>query len=198
MSGYFLLVFSWIIFGTVHSMMASEAIKNVFGKILGNASKFYRIFYNFVAIATLLLVVDNHFYVEKTMIFQFNPLINKIGIALMLFSIIMLVAVILTYDVKEFTGFDTFSKTTNKQEFIHSIFSKQVRHPMYTCLVLLMIGYCIYEPSFRVFISTFFINIYLQIGIYFEEKKLIRQFGNTYVDYKNKTPKLIPIIFKFK
>jgi protein-S-isoprenylcysteine O-methyltransferase Ste14 len=35
-------------------------------------------------------------------------------------------------------------------------------------------------------------TIYILIGAYFEERKLSREFGAAYADYKSKTPMLIP------
>jgi hypothetical protein len=35
-------------------------------------------------------------------------------------------------------------------------------------------------------------TIYILIGAYFEEKKLVGEFGDAYTDYKRRTPMLIP------
>ena len=36
------------------------------------------------------------------------------------------------------------------------------------------------------------VTLYVLIGAYFEERKLLRNFGESYADYKQKTPFLIP------
>ncbi len=37
-------------------------------------------------------------------------------------------------------------------------------------------------------------NLYVRIGIYFEEKKLVKEFGDIYNKYKLQVPMLIPKI----
>jgi protein-S-isoprenylcysteine O-methyltransferase Ste14 len=38
-------------------------------------------------------------------------------------------------------------------------------------------------------------SLYLVIGAYFEEQKLLREFGQEYAEYQAKTPMLIPRLF---
>ena len=66
---------------------------------------------------------------------------------------------------------------------------------MYLALIILLAGIVLYEPSYRSIISFSALFIYLQIGIYFEEKKLVRTFGKSYLEYKKITPKLFPKLF---
>jgi len=35
-------------------------------------------------------------------------------------------------------------------------------------------------------------TIYVLVGAYFEERKLLRDFGEAYAEYKRKTPMLVP------
>ena len=37
-------------------------------------------------------------------------------------------------------------------------------------------------------------TLYILIGAYFEEKKLVREFGTAYQEYKSRTPMLIPFM----
>jgi protein-S-isoprenylcysteine O-methyltransferase Ste14 len=37
------------------------------------------------------------------------------------------------------------------------------------------------------------ITVYVFIGIHFEERDLVRNFGQRYVEYRNEVPKLIPV-----
>jgi protein-S-isoprenylcysteine O-methyltransferase Ste14 len=36
------------------------------------------------------------------------------------------------------------------------------------------------------------VTIYIFIGAYFEERKLLREYGEVYAEYKSRTPMLIP------
>jgi protein-S-isoprenylcysteine O-methyltransferase Ste14 len=41
------------------------------------------------------------------------------------------------------------------------------------------------------------LTIYILLGIYFEERKLLHEFGPKYEEYRAKTPMLIPFFPKF-
>ena len=56
------------------------------------------------------------------------------------------------------------------------------RHPM--MLGILVGMWFIPEMSVSHFILSTLLSLYIIIGVYFEEKDLIRNFGDTYKDYK--------------
>jgi protein-S-isoprenylcysteine O-methyltransferase Ste14 len=69
-----------------------------------------------------------------------------------------------------------------------------VRHPLYTFgLITLWLSPNMTVNSSVVYVS---LTIYILVGAQFEERKLLREFGQAYADYKLSTPMLIPG-FKF-
>jgi len=70
---------------------------------------------------------------------------------------------------------------------------RYVRHPMYCWLQLL----CICSPymTFDRLCYFLFTTLLLLIGLHFEERKLIREFGRAYVQYQRTTPMLFPLHF---
>jgi len=38
------------------------------------------------------------------------------------------------------------------------------------------------------------LTIYLVVGALYEERKLVREFGETYIDYQQRTPMIIPLV----
>ena len=65
-----------------------------------------------------------------------------------------------------------------------------VRHPMYTgSLMVLWFAPLMSENLLALNLG---ITVYFIIGGYFEERKLLRQFGETYGRYQQRTPMLIP------
>jgi protein-S-isoprenylcysteine O-methyltransferase Ste14 len=42
------------------------------------------------------------------------------------------------------------------------------------------------------------LTIYLVVGAYYEERKLVREFGEAYTSYQQKTPMLIPGLIRRK
>ena len=73
---------------------------------------------------------------------------------------------------------------------------KYVRNPMYIGGFFLFVGFALvnYSLSMLLFPFIWFIIVHLFI-IYYEEKKLEKRFGQSYIDYKKKTNRWIP---KFK
>ncbi|MGA2669169.1 MAG: hypothetical protein ABSF32_09670 [Ignavibacteria bacterium] len=64
-----------------------------------------------------------------------------------------------------------------------------IRHPMYFALILYL--WC---QTFRVsdIVVNIVLTIYIIIGTRLEEKKLVLEFGDTYVRYQQEVPMLIP------
>jgi protein-S-isoprenylcysteine O-methyltransferase Ste14 len=42
------------------------------------------------------------------------------------------------------------------------------------------------------FIAYISLTVYILVGAYFEERKLLREFGQEYAEYRSVTPMLIP------
>lgn len=76
---------------------------------------------------------------------------------------------------------------------VYSLY-KLVRHPIYLGIVLGVWA----TPTMTIthLLMAVLLTIYVLIGIYYEEKDLIKEFGRTYLNYKSRVPKLNPL-FKF-
>ena len=73
---------------------------------------------------------------------------------------------------------------------------ERVRHPSYTGIMAIVIGFAATMNSlysFLVLVLPVFIAVIFRIGV--EEKVLIKEFGNSYLEYISKTKRLIPGIF---
>jgi protein-S-isoprenylcysteine O-methyltransferase Ste14 len=67
---------------------------------------------------------------------------------------------------------------------------RSVRHPLYTfSLLILWLSPAMSVNSLIVYAA---LTIYVLIGIIFEERKLLREFGEAYADYRSNTPMLFP------
>jgi len=66
---------------------------------------------------------------------------------------------------------------------------KITRHPWYLAAILLVWA----RPmDVSVIIVNIILTSYLIVGTYFEEKKLVREFGEKYTEYQNRVSMLIP------
>jgi protein-S-isoprenylcysteine O-methyltransferase Ste14 len=76
-------------------------------------------------------------------------------------------------------------------EFKKVAFYKYSRHPLYLGVVIAVWA----APTMTVahLVFSLLITLYVLIGIFLEEKDMIRNFGETYRNYKKQVPKLVPI-----
>jgi protein-S-isoprenylcysteine O-methyltransferase Ste14 len=64
-----------------------------------------------------------------------------------------------------------------------------VRHPMYLALILYL--WCQTFRTIDLVINTL-LTLYVLIGTWLEERKLILEFGEAYLEYQRQVPMLIP------
>ena len=69
---------------------------------------------------------------------------------------------------------------------------RYIRHPLYMGTLLLLWSIFLFFPLLSNLLACGMITLYTLIGIRFEEKKLSREFGESYDIYKRTTPMLIP------
>jgi protein-S-isoprenylcysteine O-methyltransferase Ste14 len=68
-----------------------------------------------------------------------------------------------------------------------------VRHPLYTGNILLVIGFAIANVSYwAVPVALFFFWFWYPTAIEYEDRKLRSIFGQTWTDWANRTPALLP------
>lgn len=82
-----------------------------------------------------------------------------------------------------------------KVTFRTPVFYKFMRHPLYFGFLLAFWAAPIITLGHLIF--SLGMSIYIMIGIYHEEKDLIALYGETYLDYRKSTPKLLPF-FKWR
>jgi protein-S-isoprenylcysteine O-methyltransferase Ste14 len=71
-----------------------------------------------------------------------------------------------------------------------------VRHPLYLGTFLLIWGFFLLFPYGSLLVTNIIITLYTLLGIFYEEKKLIRDFGEKYESYKREVPMLFPKLRK--
>lgn len=104
-------------------------------------------------------------------------------------ALLLLVAVLQT-DTLSFVGLRQLFEEEKTGQLVTRGLYTVVRHPLYLFSILFLW----LSPSLSVNSLVFNIGVtlYFIIGAYFEERKLLRDFGEAYVEYKRKTSFLIP------
>jgi protein-S-isoprenylcysteine O-methyltransferase Ste14 len=70
-----------------------------------------------------------------------------------------------------------------------------IRHPMYTAQVLAVIPLVVeYPTDFRI-AALFTLIVTLLFKLHYEEKRLVKHFGQPYSDYQTRSKKILPFIY---
>jgi len=115
-----------------------------------------------------------------------------IGFVLIVIGLIIRVTAILTLK-KQFTY--TVTRIEN-HEFIENGLYKRIRHPGYLGQLIIFLGV---STSLSNWLSILFMIVPVLMGFIYrivvEEKFMITQMGQKYIDYQNRTKRLIPMIY---
>lgn len=191
---YFWLVFAWVIYFILHSVFALHAVKNAFYSI-GLKPQRYRLIFNLCAILLLIPILIVSSIIDSEYLFVPKIYLKLIGLLLASIGIVVVKTAFKSYDTKAFLGLGSLE---GESRFQTSGLLKSIRHPLYSGTILAIIGYFLFDPKVSTLISASLMILYFLVGIQFEEKKLIKDFGEKYLEYKKKTPMLIPKIKKKK
>jgi protein-S-isoprenylcysteine O-methyltransferase Ste14 len=191
---HIILALLWIAFSVLHSLFADEKWKRNMQLILKKNYKYYRIAYSFFALITLAIIVVYNFLMQSFLLWNTHIIEQIIAVAGMLgCSIIMLLFIRRFFF--DLSGADVFQKKQLSRELIKTDLYKYVRHPLYSATLGFVWSIFLFSPLLSNFISCICITVYTIAGIFLEEKKLVLEFGESYLHYRSQTPMLIPKFF---
>ncbi|MEJ2727952.1 MAG: isoprenylcysteine carboxylmethyltransferase family protein [Deltaproteobacteria bacterium] len=187
-----LLVIAWCI---LHSAMISVSVTEYFKKRLGGGFRFYRLFFNIVAILTLMPVTLFAYSIRTQAIFSWNGYLRIGQILLLGVAVVLYLLGGRHYDVRQILGIKQIKEgsankaITGTGELGTSGVLGIIRHPWYLATMLLI-------WARQMDVSVIFVNViltfYLMVGTFLEERKLIREFGEKYVTYQKRVSMFIP------
>ncbi|PKN91523.1 MAG: hypothetical protein CVU44_19400 [Chloroflexi bacterium HGW-Chloroflexi-6] len=197
MNGTLLLVAASAIWGVVHSLLASHAAKDLSTRTFGPAAtgRFYRFGYNIFSVISFLPVLALLVILPDQPLYSIPApwlYLSLLGQAL---AVVALVVGVIQTGVWEFIGLSQLIRAENaeKAQLTTSGLYHYVRHPLYSAgLVFIWLTPAMTLNRLALWIVM---SLYLIIGAIFEERKLLRDFGQQYAEYKTRTPMLIPRLF---
>lgn len=188
-------IFALLLFGIQHSVMARPAFKRWFTRFIDPSIE--RSTY---VLATALAIIGMCY-----LWIPFGSIIWQIESEMGVYVIRGIAAFgwlflfLATFMINHFELFglrQTFDpmqdKTVPVTTFRVSGFYQFVRHPIQTGLLIGVWAVPTSTTSHLVFAAG--ISAYIFIGLYFEEKDLIAEFGQTYLDYMDRVKRVIPFI----
>lgn len=192
MNGTILLVAASIFWAVVHSLLAAHGAKALSARIFGQiaTNRFYRFGYNVFSVLTFLPLLAMLVLLPDQFLYSIPAPWLFFTLAL---QVVALVGVLQT-GVWDFIGLGQLFRTTSPSTeaarlTIHGLY-RYVRHPLYTASLVFL--WLTPEMTVNRLVLWVMFSLYFVIGAYFEERKLLREFGQQYADYKAKTPMLLP------
>lgn len=195
------LIAAWGIYFTIHSIWASSAFKKWISVYIPALKSWYRIIYNFFAIALLIPVIwIQRNLANDSVLFEPDLVIKIIGYIGVLTGMYLGKISFKSYSLNEFTG---VYQLKNHHEFHPTLLNTDgmngvVRHPLYFAGIIFVWSYFVTSPSSALLVSGLCLTLYLYLGTLFEEKKLISDFGAVYKQYKKEVSMLIPVKWIWK
>lgn len=192
---YVLLSLSLVLWCFFHSSLISNRFLAYIEPKLGKYFQTYRILYNLFSLITFLPLILYSYSLQSEMIFDWNGYFQIARILILLTCFFLFFAGSKSYDLWSFLGFRQIQQSEHHKTMsddgnlstagILSI----IRHPWYTATFLFI-------WSRNLDISALIVNvifsIYLVIGCYLEEKKLVLEYGEEYRIYQEKVSMLFP------
>ncbi len=193
---YLYLVSLWTLWCVLHSFFISKRFMDFAeGRYF---TRFHRIVYNGFATITFLLLLLYERSLEQILVYEFNGTLNLVRIGFVVFAILIFIVGAMHYDLLQFAGFrqvrfkSNHSALTKSGEFVSTGLLQVIRHPWYAAAYLL-----IWSNSRQWYDTTLIVNtvfsVYLLVGTLLEEKKLVRQFGESYQNYQHEVSMYFPI-----
>tara|TARA_B100001971_G_C18263970_1_gene589906 strand:+ start:4738 stop:5367 length:630 start_codon:yes stop_codon:yes gene_type:complete len=186
----------WAGYGTVHSVLAAPSVANWIKQCWGVAAAYYRLTYNVVSIVGLIPILWFSVSIHVSPILQWVWPYTLIQYLCWALGILFFALGMRGYDGREFLGirqiasYRAGSCDTSSPVLTISGIHRVVRHPWYLALLLFLWAR---DVSVVTLVTNAVLTVYLFIGTYFEERKLVVMFGVPYRRYQETVSMFFPI-----
>lgn len=195
---YILLVLLWFFWCFLHSFLIHPPILTVLQRVSGGTIRYHRLFFNSIACFTLIPIVIYRYSFESPLVYEWQGPPVVIRAVLLLVSLFLFMGGAAKYDFKSFLGIaqiqsgNTQQILTESGKLDTSGVLRITRHPWYTGGILFLWSYK-NSVDLSGCITSIVLTLYLIIGAYLEEKKLITEFGEEYRRYQQSVSMLFPV-----
>jgi len=187
------LIFAIIVWGFMHSLLASPATKARVRKWFGPGSdRWYRLAYNMFGILTFLPILGLLAMDPGKTLYVIPEPWSYLALAGQLLAIAALGIGLLQTGAWSFLGIEQLlvNSPEGEAQMVSGGLYRWVRHPLYSAgLVFIWLTPVM---TVNLLVLNLGLTIYLVVGAMYEERKLVRVFGEAYIEYQVKVPMLIP------
>ncbi len=189
------------LFGVLHSWLAGQNIKQAIRKRMGERAYhgFYRLGYNVFAVLTLLTPGLFVLFNPGRVIWQIDGVARLPLLAIQVVGLVGLFTSLLQIDFWRFAGLRQVNAYLSNQPLplpdeplqINGLY-RLVRHPLYLFSLMVIWPLDTMTESWLAFnIAS---TLYFTLGSLLEERRLIAVYGESYLEYRQQVPWLIPFL----
>ena len=193
---YLLIALMWVGYCALHSYLISIGFTNLMNRLLKKYYAFYRLFYILISLFLLIPLINYTGPLDNKVIIVYGHYVDILRHILIYGSLFMFFwAFFFDYDSLSFFGIRQILNFGKTKEIEPSNVIKKsgllgiMRHPMYLALIIYL--WC---QTFKMadVVVNIVLTVYIIIGTVLEEKKLVLEFGETYIQYQKEVPMIIP------
>ena len=185
---------AWFSFGLVHSILARGSGARLLRSLCGAAE---RLSYNAIATVHFVAVlVVGEFVLSDFGVFDQPGWLVWLRWIVFALGLLIAVPALRSYDLSLFSGMKQYragrassNVSTPQERLVTDGLHRYVRHPLYSALFLCLWGLADDTLSLA---TAVWGSLYLLIGTFFEERKLIALYGQAYEIYKSRVPPFVP------
>jgi methanethiol S-methyltransferase len=197
-SGFWLILGLGLAFGVIHSTLASSRVKAFAASVFGlKASRHYRLFYVIAAAVTSLVCFTPVVLLSDAPLYEIPAPWRYLTLVMQLGAGILFIVTLFQTSLLHFTGLASlFGEKRSVDRLITNGFYRYTRHPIYLFSLILL--WLLPVMTWNRLALAIGVTVYTLIGSTLEEHRLAAQFGQEYLEYKKRTPWLIPHPFKHR
>ena len=183
------------LYGLAHSILASLWVKARLRGTFGPSSeRWYRLAYNIFAALSLLPILAMPTLLPDRELYRIPAPWLYLTLTGQALAALFLLAGLLHTGVWSFLGLRQLLQppAVEPPRLVVRGLYRWVRHPLYTAGLLLI--WLLPVMTVNLLALNLGLTLYIVIGAMFEERKLIREFGQAYVEYRRSTPMLVPFL----
>jgi protein-S-isoprenylcysteine O-methyltransferase Ste14 len=182
-----LYALAWLAFGVVHSILAGEAVKSRMQPLFGRG---YRLAYNvFAVVHTAATIAFGAWVFPELRPFDLPAWLYGIQFALFAGGCVLMAAGARQFDMGLFSGLAQVRGKAEDEPLRTEGLLGRIRHPLFAAGFLLLWGSAVNEVGLA---TAIWGSVYLYAGSRFEERRLLRLYGQPYADYLRRVPAFAP------
>ena len=190
---FWLILLAMLSYGLLHTLLASLKTKAIARHWFGSKTdQWFRLSYNFIAILTLLPILFLPIFLIDKELYRI-PYPWVMGtLTIQLLAVVAVVVGLKQTGITAFMGLRQLllPEDISPPRLVTGGFYRYVRHPLYTAGLVFIWLFPI--MTCNLLALNIGLTAYICIGAYYEERKLLLEFGEAYAEYRRHTPMLIP------